>query len=468
MADILVIGAGICGLGSALLLARDGHHVTVIERDQSALPDSPTDAWDAWTRRGVAQFWQPHNFMPGMRLLLEAELPDVQETLRAAGAMKLDFLHPHPFEDKSSRPIDDKLWTYTTRRPLGEWVFAKRASEERGVTIRRGVRVAGLVAGPAVVSGVPHVVRVRTTDGEELSADLVVDATGRGSRGPTWLEALGARKPYEEAADSGFTYYTRYFSGNEPERILPGLVPYGTISVLTLPGDNQTWSVTVFASSGDTALKGLRETEKWTRTVRALPLQAHWLNGEPITDVLAMSGVVDRYRRLVVDGSPVATGFVCVADALACTNPSAGRGMTVGMIHARHLRDAVREGLDDPLAFALRFDAVTQREIAPWYQAQIALDRYRFAEMECLREGRDPPAPSAAARPIVRLFAVLLADVELLRAALEYICTVTPIQRILERADVIERISVALKVRRDAPPVRAPGPDRAQLLELVS
>ena len=81
--SVIIIGAGICGLGTALLLARDGHEVTVVERDGDALPDSRQQAWEHWTRKGVAQFRQPHNFMPGLRLLLEAELPDLQDALRA-------------------------------------------------------------------------------------------------------------------------------------------------------------------------------------------------------------------------------------------------------------------------------------------------------------------------------------------------------------------------------------------------
>src|SRR5262249_8752276 len=69
VADVLIIGAGICGLGTALLLARDGHDVLVIERDADPVPNSPQEAWDAWDRKGVAQFRQPHNFMPGLRLI---------------------------------------------------------------------------------------------------------------------------------------------------------------------------------------------------------------------------------------------------------------------------------------------------------------------------------------------------------------------------------------------------------------
>ena len=46
MADVLIIGGGICGLGTALLLARDGHDITVLERDAAPVPDTPQDAWE--------------------------------------------------------------------------------------------------------------------------------------------------------------------------------------------------------------------------------------------------------------------------------------------------------------------------------------------------------------------------------------------------------------------------------------
>jgi 2-polyprenyl-6-methoxyphenol hydroxylase-like FAD-dependent oxidoreductase len=471
MARILVIGAGICGLGTALLLARDGHDVTVVERDGSPVPDSPQAAWDGWKRRGIAQFWQPHNFMPGLRRILEAELPDLQEALRKSGAGRFDLIHPMPpmLLESGPRPIDAELWTYTARRPAGEWVFADAAHREPRVTMRRGVQAVELVTGAPAAPGVPHVTGVRTSEGEELSADLVIDAMGRISKGRAWLAGIGARPPYEEQADCGFAYYTRYFSGEPPERRGPILTPLGTISLLTLPGDNGTWSVTIFTASADRALNGLRDVEKWSKTLRACPLHAHWLDGEPLTEVLVMGGIVDRYRSLVVDGVPVATGFVGVADAWACTNPSAGRGLTVGFLHALRLRDVLRDGMDDPLELALRFHEVTEREVAPWYHAQVAVDRARFAQMDALREEREPPAPAGElARQATALLASMSGDPGLFRAALEYVATMTPLQEILRRPGVAERMGAVMEGMRRSPPPPMPGPTRQQLLELVS
>jgi len=468
---ILIIGGGICGLGTALLLARDGHDVTVLERDAGPIPLSADAAWEQWERKGVAQFRQPHNFMPGLRLLLEAELPEIQEALERAGACRFDLLNPLPpfFTDRTPRPIDDKLWTLTARRPVGEWVFAQVAQSARGMTIRRGVGVDGLLTGPSAIDGVPHVAGVRTSNGDELRSDLVVDATGRQSRSPQWLRAIGARPPHEEQEDCGFTYYTRYFRGLQPQRLGGALTPIGSISLLTLPGDHDAWSVTVFVATGDQPLKNLRHEALWTKAIRACPLHAHWLEGEATTPVLAMSGIADRYRRFVVDGTPVATGFVGVADAWACTNPSAGRGLTVGFLHALRLRDAVRAHGDDPGALVEDFDRHTEADVAPWYHAQIAVDRARFGEMMALREGREPEPPAnELARRIGSLMSSMAASPDLFRDALEYVGTVTPVQEILERPEVIARIAAAREATKGRPRPPIPGPNRTQLLELVT
>ncbi len=467
--DVLIVGGGICGLGTGLLLARDGHDVTLLERDDEPTPASPADAWDRWERRGVAQFRQPHNFMPGLRLLLDETMPDVQQALCDAGGARFDLLNPLPpsITDRSPRPIDDSLWTYTARRPVGEWVFAHLAEQEPRLTIRRGTEVTTLIRGVGLSPGIPHVAGARTSRGEDLKADLVVDARGRQSRNGDWLTSIGARMPIEEQTDCGFIYYTRYFTGTMPERRAPTLTPIGSMSVLTLPGDNNTWSVTFFASIGDQPLKNLRHEKQWTNTVRACPLHAHWLDGKPVSDVLAMSGIVDRYRHYVVEGAPIATGLVAVADAWACSNPSAGRGLTIGFKHARLLRDVISETADNPRALVEEFYRRTEAQIAPWHHAQIAYDRMRYAEIEAIREGRTPPSPNELGGRIQSLMASMGGSPDLFRAAIEYVGTITPVQEILERPSVTEEIRHVMEATKGSPPRPFPGPDRQQLLQLL-
>ena len=97
--------------------------------------------------------------------------------------------------------------------------------------------------------------------------------------------------------------------------------------------------------------------------MRACPAHAHWIDHEPITDVIALGGIVDRYRRFVTPRGPVATGVVALADAWACTNLSLGRGMTLALMHAQYLRDCVRYHLEHPRELAEVWDTVTEAEL---------------------------------------------------------------------------------------------------------
>ena len=86
MAQILVLGAGLGGLTTAMLLARDGHEVTVLERDPAGRRPAADEAWDGWERRGVNQFRLPHFMLPRWRAEMRAELPErARAALAAAG-----------------------------------------------------------------------------------------------------------------------------------------------------------------------------------------------------------------------------------------------------------------------------------------------------------------------------------------------------------------------------------------------
>ena len=464
MARIVVLGAGVCGLASAMMLARDGHDVVVLERDGARAPDTPQQAWTDWERAGITQFRLAHLLLPAGRAVLESELPETIAALTAAGAFRFDLLTgmPATITDRRPRPGDGRFVTLTARRPVLEQALAGVAEHQPGLKVRRGVTVTGVMSQPRGTT--PHITGVRLESGEEIAAELVVDAMGRRSRLPQWLSAVGARQIEEECEDSGFSYYQRTFrsaDGSVPRLIAPVGSPIGTIFLVTLPADNGTWAVVIATSSRDQQLKRLRDAEAWSAVVRACPLQAHWLDGEPITAVEAMGGLIDRRRRLAPDGYPVATGIAAVADAWACTNPSLGRGISYGLRHARRLRDAVRDHLHDPAAFALAWDHVTEHGMRPFYEDVMAENRFRRAQMDALRDGSEPPRPNPQT---ARFLAAALHDADIFRAYLETRAALATTREVLGCQALSERVD-----RLGAPALKPlPGPDRAQLLELVA
>ncbi|MDD7920828.1 NAD(P)/FAD-dependent oxidoreductase [Actinomycetospora callitridis] len=460
---VVVCGAGVVGLALATMLAGEGRSVTVLETDPAPAPSGADAAWSGWSRHGVAQFRQPHSVFPRFRHVCDEGIPGLTDALLAAGCRAFDPLDTAPpsLGDHDSRPGDDRFRWVTGRRPVLEAVMAARAEQQPGVTIRRGVRVVGLIQGARAEDGVPRVAGVVTDDGEQVRADLVVDAMGRRTPSDAWLADLGAAPPQRTAEDSGFAYYTRYFSGPLPAWRAAPLVPYGTVTLLTIPSDNDTWSVTVSGGSRDVPLKNLRDPVCFDRVVHAFPMQGHWVDAEAQPGVAVMAGVLDRVRSLVVDGAPVVTGFTAVGDAWACTNPSAGRGISIGLMHARVLRDTLREHPDDPAAFATAVQRHTDESVAPYVHTQLHADRVRVAEMDALRHGE--PAPTAD--PDVTAFGVAaMEDPEVFRALLEVIMCLALPGEVLARPGIAD----AVARRRGEPTEPPPGPDRRGLLALIA
>lgn len=468
MSDIIVAGGGMCGLAAAMMLADAGHRVTVLERDAAEPPADVHEA-AAWARPAVAQFGLANWLLPMGTDVLRRRLPTAYELLEANGGLRLNLVKAALGRRPGSalEPADDRFDLLTGRRSTLEWVMATAARRHPGVEVRRGASIAGFAAGAAVLDGVPHVDGVVLQSGETLRGALVVDATGRRSATPSWLAGIGAPAPAEDAADSGFTYTGRYFrsaDGTVPALAAPVLSPIGSFSVLTLPADNGTWSVTLYGLSADPAVRRFRDPAVFERVVRACPLHAHWLDGEQIGELLLMGGIADRHRRFVVDGRPCATGVLTVGDAGSCTNPSLGRGCSFGLAHVEVLVACIAEHLDDPAALALRYHERTEAEIAPWHEATIALDRSRLEAMRAEVAGR-PPEVSAQQRLVAALAGAFGTDPLATRAYGDLVsCTARP-EEVFARPGVLARARELAAAHRPQP---LPGPTREQLLALVA
>lgn len=467
----MIVGAGVVGLGAALLLSRDGHDVTVLERDAESPPAGVGEIWSGWQRSGVNQFRLPHFFLARYRSLLSAELPDVAAALAAAGAIRLNTVLSAPEQLRGPASEDDGAFECLSgRRCVVEAVVASVADGSPRLEIRRGAPVAGFVTGPAARSGVPHVAGVRLASGEEMPADLVVDMTGRRSHLPRWLDSIEARAPLDELDDCGFIYYGRHFSsagGDVPPAIGGFLQHLGSISSLTLPADNGTWSVTLVTSANDKALRVLHDAEIWERTVRSLPLVAHWLDGTPIDDrVMAIAGIEDRHRNLMVDGAPVATGVVAAGDAWACSNPSVGRGASIGMMQATVLRDTIAgTGLEDPWEFACAFHRATAEFVEPWYRDTLAADRHRLAEIDALIAGDEYRPADPAWESSHALASAAFKDADCLRGFVSVAMVLNREADVLSRPGMLEKVMTLGGSWRDEP---IPAPSRGDLLSTVA
>ena len=460
----MFVGGGIVGTCAAMMLANDGHDVTVLERDP-APPPPPDTAWDEWDRTGVNQFRMLHFFLARFREVADAELPGLTDAMVAAGGLRMNPLVGIPDEITGGwQEGDERFEVVTARRPVAESVVAEVAASTPGLTVRRGVGVAGVLT-TAGADGIVHVTGVRTVDGEELTADLVVDAGGRRSSMPAWLRDAGSPGPQEMIEDCGFVYYGRHFrsaDGSMPPAFGGLLQPYGSISILTLPADNGTWGVGVVTSSKDAALRGLLDSDTWAKVVRSFPMVAHWIDAEPITDVQLMAKIEDRQRTYVVGGTPVATGIVPLADSWACTNPSLGRGISIGLIHAAALRTLLAEDpLDDQRALAVRWNELTSERVEPLFADTLSFDRHRLAEIEATIAGRPYETDDPRWLLTQALANSIMSGPDLLRGFLM-------VASLLERAvDVLSEPGVAERAVALADSTPLPGPDRAGLISLV-
>jgi flavin-dependent dehydrogenase len=205
---------------------------------------------------------------------------------------------------------------------------------------------------------------------------------------------------------------------------------------------------------------------RWEKAVASLPTVAHWLDGKPLEDrVVTMSKIEDRIRDLAPDGRPVATGVLAVADAWACTNPSLGRGASLGMMHAQLLRDCLRStGTDRPGELHEAFTSTTRQVVEPWYRATLTFDRHRLAEMQADAEGRpyDPGDPQFEMVKAMR--AAIFGDPDCFRSFLDVAGVLAPPEEVLARPGILDKIIEHGGGWRDNPRI---GPSREELVGLA-
>lgn len=462
--ELVIAGGGAGGLLSGLLLAEDGHRVTILERDPEGPPD-PSEVWDGWSRPGVTQFHQPHNLLTRFWTICDRDLPDLSEALLALGGAltrSVDMRSPAILDEPTTH-ADEQIKMVGIRRPILEQSIARYADDHPGISVVRGAAVTGLLTVSEHADGAPHIVGVAADDGHEYRADLVIDAAGRRSPFARFAKRLGV-KVSEMSESDGFTYFSRWFKLPDglPKLTSPpiaGIAP-GLLALL-FPADDNYAGLAMVGPASNRDLRQLKNPERFMAMTSAMPTAADWFSpkrAQPVSDILTMGSIPNRQTRFWSDGHPTMTGVVNVGDAFMSTNPSLGRGISLALVFAEELRELL--SLDPgPVDLATSFDEAKQARLTPWLDDAIDSDRRMLAIFEAALGG-DPPGPPNDLGAIRTAAAV---DMDLWRIA----TNVSALELLPDEATAIP--GVVERARQLLPTVSFPGLDlsKQQLDEIL-
>jgi 2-polyprenyl-6-methoxyphenol hydroxylase-like FAD-dependent oxidoreductase len=453
---VVVVGGGVGGLCTALALGRAGHRVTILERDVLPAVDDPESAFAA-DRRGAPQVHQTHGFLARIQVLLRDRFPDVYDELLAAGCTTMSTTS----NLGEPQPGDEDLNVLVLRRTTLDWVLRRAALAQPGVEIRGGVAVAGLAATGNTVTG------VRLDTGETIDADIVVAANGRRADIPGWLAEIGVDVD-EDVRESGLMYVSRWYrlAPDVDVTIDPKLGgDLGFVKFLAVPGDGGTLSVTLAIRTDDVELRAaLNDDDRFDLACRSLPGPDRFFldpdSLDPIGGVRPMGGLLNRLRTFVeADGAPKVLGFHAVGDAHTCTNPLYGRGCSLAVVQALLLADALADHPDDPVERGRQFEAGSAREVAPWFEVSVQMDKM----------GADPTGKAGGdqGNAMAAVFVAAQTDPVIGRALVKFWNLLATPAEMASDPELLARMAAVMAEPEKYPvPVRE-GPTRDELLAVL-
>jgi 2-polyprenyl-6-methoxyphenol hydroxylase-like FAD-dependent oxidoreductase len=360
----IVTGGSIAGLTAARVLSDHFREVIMVERDQFGAVGEH--------RRGVPQGRHTHGLLAGGLRALEGFFPGLFDEAQRAGGLAVDLTRDAHwcFEGGEYRRFASDLEGLLLSRPLLEGIIRERVRRIPNVHFWEGCQVRGLISSSdnRRITGIQIEGDMGT---QPVLAGLVIDATGRGSHSPSWLEALGYRAPKEERVEVNVSYATCHFL-RTPEHLdgaslasIPA-TPDNKRGGILLAQEGSRWVVTLSARSGEKVPTDLGSFVEFARTLPA----------RHIYNVISRAQAIDQpqsarftasVRRRYEHMNRFPEGFLVLGDAICSFNPVYGQGMTVATLEAVELDKALREG---SRKLAQKFFARAAKIVdAPWSMA---------------------------------------------------------------------------------------------------
>lgn len=373
----VVLGGSLAGLLSGSVLARYFDQVVIVERDE--VPDR-----SAAPRRGVPQGRHSHGLLVSGSRAMERLLPGLSQDLIARGAIQADLLGRARWWLGGSElaRFDSGMDGLLASRPLIEDEIRHHVLRLPNIVLLGGHDIAGLVVsedrrrvlGARVAARAPETGGGSTSelivDGAVL-ADLVVDATGRGSRAATWLVDLGYPAVKESVVEAGMTYVTRRFRQqpgvlDDLDADIVGSAPQSSRSGVALRQEDGSWTVTLAGGFGEKPPIELADGLTFARSLPTPGLAEIIANCEPISAPRTFHYPSSRWLHWEkVARRP--ERFTVIGDAVCSFNPVYGQGMSSAALQAEALAEVLDHGLSGLPARASK--AFARVVATPWVLA---------------------------------------------------------------------------------------------------
>jgi 2-polyprenyl-6-methoxyphenol hydroxylase-like FAD-dependent oxidoreductase len=369
------------GLLAARVLSDRFDTVTILERDR--LPES------AEHRAGVPQSHHLHTLLPRGQRILEALFPGFEADMAATSAPLAVWGLDNAFYTLGgwTPHFDSGITTHTAGRVSVEWLVRRRVAALPNVHILAEVEVNGLVAENGRVTGVRMISRA-TREQSTLAANLVVEAGGRRSQAPEWLQALGYDAPEETVIDAHCGYASRWYEipadtavANKAiavqTRFKQGLYRGGGL----LEVEGRRWVVTLLGANGDYPPTDEAGFLEFARTLGTTAIYEAIRKAKPISPIYGYRRLENRmrhYERLARRPE----NFIVMGDAAIALNPIYGQGMTAAGLEALELQKLLgRYNLGQLDGFAAAFQKRLPKVTADAWTMATAEDR-RYPDVE--------------------------------------------------------------------------------------